>query len=226
MLYIVSSKRNSRVVILESARRLLRRRAGVPTLEEVAREAGVSRQAVYLHFPSRIELLIAVASHANERARLEELNRPVEQASTAKALLVALGRMAAQYFPLVVDASLPVEALCLTDRAFGRAWLKRPFNRLTRMQGIAARLHASGALMMSAHEAADLLWTLVSPWTFEHLVLRRGWSKEQLGEHLGALLVRALLDPARTLRPVPPLDAVSPVRLARYRRNPTQGATP
>ena len=62
-----SRKQQTRSKILDSALRLLVERGyyGVG-MEEVARDAGVSRQALYLHFKSKSELLVAMAQHNDE----------------------------------------------------------------------------------------------------------------------------------------------------------------
>jgi AcrR family transcriptional regulator len=67
---MASSGQDARPVILAAAERLLRKRgAGTPTLEAVAREAGCAKGLVNYHFPSKAELLAAVAERmGNDRA--------------------------------------------------------------------------------------------------------------------------------------------------------------
>ena len=75
---------------MESARRLLVERGyhGVG-LEEVARDAGVSRQAVYLHFNSKVDLMLATAQDVDDVVGVQELLRPVIEAKTAPEALDA-----------------------------------------------------------------------------------------------------------------------------------------
>ena len=79
-----SRKKVTRVKILNSARRLLVEHGyyGVG-LEEVARDAGVSRQAVYLHFKSKADLLVALAQYIDEVIGVSEVLRPIGEAKTA-----------------------------------------------------------------------------------------------------------------------------------------------
>ena len=79
-----SRTQRTRIKILESARRLLVERGyhGVG-LEEVARDAGVSRQAVYLHFKSKSDLLVEMAKYTDEMVETPELLRHAREAKTA-----------------------------------------------------------------------------------------------------------------------------------------------
>ena len=61
----MSSDTRSR--ILEAAWKLLEDGAGSEVrMSDIAKKAGISRQAVYLHFPKRADLLIAVTRYIDE----------------------------------------------------------------------------------------------------------------------------------------------------------------
>ena len=68
MLYTVSSGNpETRKNILNSAWKLLEAAQGREVrMTDIAREAGVSRQALYLHFPARSVLLVATPRHIDE----------------------------------------------------------------------------------------------------------------------------------------------------------------
>src|SRR3972149_813091 len=83
--YMMSSRsRTTRIRILKSAQRLLVERGyhGVG-LEEIARAAGVSRQAIYLHFKSKVDLLVAMAQQGDEAVGIPDILQPVREAKTA-----------------------------------------------------------------------------------------------------------------------------------------------
>ena len=62
----MSSENPTRRKILDTAWKLLEA-GGRPTrMSDFARAAGISRQALYLHFPSRAELLVAVTRHVDQ----------------------------------------------------------------------------------------------------------------------------------------------------------------
>jgi AcrR family transcriptional regulator len=62
---------STRERILQSAAGLIDQTPGtVPSMSEVARASGISRQAVYLHFPDRAALLLDLVEHVDEREGL------------------------------------------------------------------------------------------------------------------------------------------------------------
>ena len=71
--------------ILEAARALLEARPGANiAMGEVAARAGVSRQALYLHFADRTNLLLEVSRLADSMARTPARQRRIDQAPTAR----------------------------------------------------------------------------------------------------------------------------------------------
>src|SRR5579885_3465106 len=76
-----SPQLDTRERILDAAWRLLEQSQGQGVrLEDIARAAGVSRQAVYLHFGSRTELFIATARYVDEVHRLPERIERIKRA--------------------------------------------------------------------------------------------------------------------------------------------------
>jgi AcrR family transcriptional regulator len=64
---------DTRSRILESARALLMKRQGANvSMEEIGRKAGVSRQAVYLHFADRGDLFVALVQYVDEKRGLAD----------------------------------------------------------------------------------------------------------------------------------------------------------
>ena len=70
-------------------------------------------------------------------------------------------------------------------------------DRLTRMRHNAQVLAARGFLRdtVTVVAAGDLMWTLTAPELYELLVMRRGWTPEQLGELVATTMIAALLPP-------------------------------
>ncbi len=147
------------------------------TMAEVAAGAGLSRQAVYLHFPDRAALLAALAQ------RLEAAAPPSQApAPSARAALTALVARLAEEHP--------------------RAWpLARSLGanpgdtaRLTACRALAERFKAEGALSphLSPATAADLLFTLTSLSVWAELVPGRGWDAGRYRTHIAYLATGAL----------------------------------
>ncbi|WP_455359925.1 TetR/AcrR family transcriptional regulator [Streptomyces sp. SYSU K21746] len=76
----------SRAAILDAAIRVLGERPGA-TVESMAVAAGVTRQTVYAHYPSREELLAAVVARATGEAVAAMDDAHLDEGSAADALL-------------------------------------------------------------------------------------------------------------------------------------------
>ena len=192
MLYSVSSI-GTREKILEAARRLLESNAwsGVG-LGEVAKAAGVSRQAIYLHFGSRSALLLALVEYVDEAEGLGEL---IEQVSDAGSGVEGLDRLVwlnSVYEPRIHTVVVAHDAARRTDPDLEAAWQDRMRRRRALYRGVVDRLGAEGALALPRNDAVDLLWALLGPRVHEDLVVERGWSRKRYEEHMSALLRGAI----------------------------------
>ena len=54
---------STRERILDAAREITEKHGAAPTMSALARAVGISRQALYLHFPDRAQLLLALVAH-------------------------------------------------------------------------------------------------------------------------------------------------------------------
>jgi AcrR family transcriptional regulator len=148
------------------------------TMADVAQAAGLSRQAVYLHFPDRASLLAAAL------ARLEAGQAPtgIEEAPSARAALAALVARLAEAYPRrwPVVRALPGEVADIALAGAARA--------------LAERFRAEGALAahLSPSAAADLLSTLLSLAVWRELVIGRGWDSARYKSHITYLAAGAL----------------------------------
>ncbi len=187
----MSSKGGTRSQILGSALTLLRESTGL-TMAEVAARAGLSRQAVYLHFQDRTSLLLALARQAEEE--LPDSLAVIARAPSARAAVTALVTLAASANPGFWPVARILDGLRATDAAVDAAWQDRLTQWLDACRAIAQRFQAEGALArhMSLEAAADLLSSLTSLRLWEELVIGRGWSAERYRRHVTYLAVGAL----------------------------------
>ena len=186
-----SRRQRTRSKILDSARRLLVERGyyGVG-LEEVARDAGISRQALYLHFKSKAELLVATARYNDELLGVSEILRPEREAKTALGALEAGVRAYGAMEPQIYDVASVIYSARRSDEAAEAAWQDRmAFRRENIRRGI-ERLQKEGVLAKewTVDEAADFVWSLLSVHTYEYLVVERAWSIEQFVSRLLTVL--------------------------------------
>ena len=73
-----SKEKNTRDRILHATWQLMEQNLGKTiSMSDVAKAAGISRQAVYLHFQSRTDLMVATSSYVDELKNLKRTARSV-----------------------------------------------------------------------------------------------------------------------------------------------------
>ncbi len=193
-----SDRTDTRAAILDAARRLLEERGyhGIG-LDAIGREAGVSRQAVYLHFQSKAGLLLALVEHVDEQHDLAASIAPIALAPDGPSMLDALVEHTASYTPLIHRIATLLDTARRTDPDAEAAWQNRMADRRAGHRRLAARLAQEGRLDRgwSIEGAADLLWTLTSIRVWEDLVIERGWPRTRYIRHLRQVLRASLLAP-------------------------------
>ena len=172
---------NTRERILHETWHLLEQCRGQSVrLEDIAKAAGVSRQAIYLHFGSRAELFIQAARYADER--LNALARfQAVCAETGDRALDAFIAWWASYIPDIYGLAKAFLALQETDEAAAAAWADR---KRAMYQGSLTALRSVKHAGLLAPQwpvrlAADFLWAILSIETWEYLTIERGWSNDQ-----------------------------------------------
>ena len=189
------SSPHSKSRILDSALALIVRRGGADvTMAAIAKAARVSRQAVYLHFADRADLLIALVRHLDEKRGIPEEIRKMEQASTGLDAVRMMVSLQARLNPTLWAPARAVEAVRRRDPAAERSWQDRLQNRLNGCRAIVERMAKEGTLKpgLNSALAADLLWTLTSLRTWEDLVLERGWTAADYEKRVTELVLEAL----------------------------------
>ena len=192
-----SRSRRTRERILKEAHTLLAEHGyhGVG-LEEVARAAGVSRQAVYLHFASKSDLLVAVAQYLDASVGIPEIVRLIGEARNAVEALDRAVEVYAAIEPKIYDVASAIYAARRSDEAAEAAWQDRMAYRRQSAMRLAEALAAEGALAdgWTVEEAADFMWALLSVHTYEYLVVERGWPMDRFISYLQAVLRSALVN--------------------------------
>jgi len=191
-----SSDPATRTRILNAARELLEKTPGAPvSMGQIARHAGLSRQALYLHFADRTSLFVEVSRMADTAARTRERQRRVDRAPTARDALREAIALQAALKPELRGIATALDVLRRTDPAAEAAWKEREHSRLQRCETVVARLHADGdlAARWDLQTAARLLWATTSQRVWDDLVVDQGWSTSQYRGHLTTMLESALL---------------------------------
>lgn len=190
------SSERTRVAILTAARSLLEtERWPSVGLGEIAAAAGVSRQALYLHFGSRDALLMALVRWIDEVEGVAELAGHVLDAPTGAEAIDRLVRMNARYEPRIRAVVRAHDAGRHADPDLERAWQDRMRERRRLYRRIVQRLQDEGALApgLSAGDATDLMWAILGSRLHEDLIDDRRWSAERYERGVGRVLRGLLL---------------------------------
>lgn len=193
---------NSSVRILDAAMALITKRGDARvTMAQIAKAARVSRQAVYLHFADRADLMVALARHADRKRCLAKEIQKIVDAPTGAAAFADMVAAQARSNPDIWAVARAVDAVRRTDEAAERSWQDRLRGRLEGCRRLIARLEAEGNLRkdLDPATAGDLLWTMTSLHTWEDLVLQRGWTPEQYQLHITRVLLATLTRTGATI---------------------------
>ena len=189
---------NTRARILAATRALLEERPGAgPSMGQIARRAGISRQALYLHFADRAALLLEVTRAADSAARTPGEQRLVDDAPTSRAALAEAVALQSRLKPQLHAVATALDTLRRTDPDAQAAWQERDHARLGRCAQVTARLAVDGDLGAgwTVDDAARLMWALTSQRVWEDLVLDQGWTAGRYTSRLTRFLEQALLNP-------------------------------
>jgi AcrR family transcriptional regulator len=163
---------STRARILDTAREIIEKQGTVPTMSALARAVGISRQALYLHFPDRAQLMLALVAHVDEKEQLQAGIAAVTQAADAAGAIRAWAHMQAWHNPKIAALARALDETRHADPAASAAWADRMADRMRGAVFITERLRAEGRLdpTWTPTEAAVLLWELTSFHVWDDLV--------------------------------------------------------
>lgn len=191
-----STNIETRNKILGAAWALLEGEQGASVrMSDIAKKAGISRQAVYLHFPTRAELLIATTRYVDEVKQVDKRLAASRNASSGKERLAAFIEAWGNYIPEIFAIGKALMAMEDSDEAARLAWNDR---MQAVRHGCAAAVKAlkeDGVLSQDypPKEATDILWALLSVQNWEQLTVKCGWSQKRYIKKMKALARQVLL---------------------------------
>ena len=183
--------RRTRAALLAAARAILEEDGfDALTMTAVAERAGVTRRAVYMHFPSRAELVSGLFDHVARVEGLADSLREVWAAPDAIAALDAWAAHLARYHPRVLAVDRAVQRMWRLDPDAAAHRKRVVAEKLSNCRRLARRLDDEGRLAAgwTPESAADMLFALISSDAIEALIVDRRWSRQRLADHLGLLL--------------------------------------
>lgn len=171
-------------------------------MSAIARAVGLSRQALYLHFPDRTRLLLALVAHMDLKEQLDAGIASVREAPDAAGAIRAWARVQTWHNPRIAAVARALDAARHADPAAAAAWADRGADRMSGATAVVERLCAEGGLDPSwtTTEAATVLWELASFRVWDDLVNDSGLPPDRYVEIITATALATLSAPSR---PVP-----------------------
>jgi AcrR family transcriptional regulator len=186
----------TRTRILDTTVRLLEKHGGRGVrIGDIAKAAGISRQAVYLHFASRTELLVATTRYLDEILELERRLAPSRSATTGVERLARYIEFWGQYIPEIYGVAKALLLARDTDQAAAVAWDDRMRAMRDGCRAAIEAVHAEGRLApeWTPKRATDALWTLLLVPNWENLTQDCGWSARQYIRRMKAMAERSFV---------------------------------
>ena len=193
-----SPESDTRARILQAALDLLEAGQGRGVrMSDIARQAGISRQAVYLHFPTRAELLIAATRHLEALKGTEALLAASRTAATGVERLDAYVEAWGNFIPEIYPVGRALLAMKDSDEAAAQAWDGRMQAMREGCAAAIAALARDGMLTADygTEQAVDLLWTMLSVRNWEQLTIDCGWPQARYIATMKALARRSFVRP-------------------------------
>lgn len=196
----MSSEKNlTRDRILKATWSLLEEGGGnAVRMSDIAKAAQISRQALYLHFPTRAELLGATTRYLDEVYDVDALLIESRSAATGSERLAAWVRAWGDYIPKIYGVAKALMAMQDSDAEAAQAWSERMQAVRHGCAAAVVALEADGTLnpMLGVDAATDVLMTLLSVRTWENLCRDCGWSQADYIARMQEIASRALVNPS------------------------------
>ncbi len=179
----MSSKNiETRTRILDATVHMLEKNGGRGVrMGDIAKAAGISRQAVYLHFASRTELLVAATRYLDEILDVDSRLAASRAATSGVERLALYIECWGHYIPEIYGVAKALLLAQDTDAAAAAAWRGRMLAMRDGCRAAIDALHSDGTLApeWTPKRATDTLWTLLLVPNWENLTDECGWSTQQ-----------------------------------------------
>ena len=181
--------------VLQAAWELLEQEGSGVRLVDVADRAGVSRQAVYLHFGDRSGLLVALMDFIDVSLGAVQIRAHAHGADSGVESLQRFIETMSWYTAKIDRVAQVTEAGKDQDEALAAAWRDRMGRRQLHLRSIVERIAAEGRLAegWSVDAAVELLYVVTMPGPWRELTRELGWTAEEYTQHLTRLVRGSLL---------------------------------
>lgn len=191
-----SNEKDTRTQILQTTWELMESNPGQSlSMSKIAKASGLSRQALYLHFDSRTDLLIATTHYVDDVKELDQRLQKLESAKSGEEMLKVCVEVWGNYIPEIYSVS---KALMMTkdnDEAASTAWT----DIMSCLTDVCAQIinTLKKEEKLSSHwntkEATDFFQTIISIQNWEELTSECGWKQKKYISHITEVLIAALV---------------------------------
>ena len=191
------TKLETREKILKAAVRKLEESGGRGVrMGDIAKETGISRQAVYLHFATRTDLLIAATLYRGDMLGVEDRLAPSRAASTGVERLKLYIEFWGNFIPEFYGVAKALMMAQDTDSAAAAAWRDRMLAMRDGCRAAIDALHADGMLAQewTRPKATDALMAILQVPNWEYLTIECGWSNREYIRRMSVLAQHTFVD--------------------------------
>lgn len=190
----------TRAALLEAAREVVEDQGiDALTMTALAGRANVSRRTAYLHFNSRLDVLLALFEHLGRAEGLGESLADVWAAPAADEALRRWARHVATAHVRIMRVSRAVERVRAKDPEAEEVWQQAMLQWRAGAKRLVEWLARDGRLRAawSVSRATDLVWALMSFELVERFIVDCAWSETDYADALELWLRSALVDDAK-----------------------------
>lgn len=186
----------TRAQILDAAWALIAEQGAGVRMSDIAKQVGVSRQSIYLHFGSRGGMLMALVRRADERFEIREaFDAAVARPDPAERLDAAITAWLG-FVPKIAPVARDLIRLRATDADARAAWEDRMSDLRNWIRVLIQSLKRDGVLRpgWSVGQAADFFWVTSSVQAWDLLVRECGWKERAAAKRIRKTIKGALLE--------------------------------
>ncbi|MDJ0941616.1 MAG: TetR/AcrR family transcriptional regulator [Woeseiaceae bacterium] len=187
---------DTRTKILQATVRSLEQSGGRGArMGDIAKESGISRQAVYLHFESRADLLTQAFLYLGDQLDVDGRLAPSRAAATGQERLERYIEFWGNFLPEIYGVAKALMMARDTDEAAAAAWKDRMEAMRHGCRAAIGALHADGALAeeWTRSKATDAFFAMLQVPNWEYLTQECGWSKKEYIRRMSVLAKRSFV---------------------------------
>jgi len=192
-----SSNENTRERILKATWELMVDNNGQAVrMTDIAKHIGISRQAIYLHFESRTELMIKTTHYVDDVLGLDDRLKPFHALTDGTEMLREYVRVWGNYIPEIYGIGKVLIQMKDTDKDAAAAWNDRMLELRKGCNKIISTLEKEKKLCnkwSSPIDAVDMFWTILSVHNWEQLTKDCEWSNEDYIIRMNSMLISSFI---------------------------------